>query len=88
MTDPRYGHTATLLRNGLVLVSGGRTTGAAILATAELYDPNSGAFSPAGSMTTGRYGHTATPLLDGRVVIVGGQDSSGRFVGSAELYLP
>ena len=38
MTSKRGNHTATLLSNGMVLVSGGQS-GTSILASAELYDP-------------------------------------------------
>jgi len=38
MTTARYAHTATLLLNGKVLVSGG-TNSAGNVSTAELYDP-------------------------------------------------
>lgn len=82
MTTPRSGHTATLLANGKVLIIGGVSSqlfayGSLIpsttpLATAELYDPAAGVFSPAGIMTKGRLGHTATMLSNGKVLITGG----------------
>jgi hypothetical protein len=72
-----FGHTATVLSDGRVLIAGSSGD-----AAAELYDPNTGTFSPTGSMTTGRSYHTATPLSDGRVLIAGGL---GGLV-SAELY--
>jgi hypothetical protein len=45
MTDVRTSLTTTLLPDGRVLAAGGYD-GKADLATAELYDPKSGTFSP------------------------------------------
>ena len=39
LNPPRYSHTATLLRNGRVLVSGGESNGQGVLSSAELYKP-------------------------------------------------
>jgi N-acetylneuraminic acid mutarotase len=59
------------------------------LASAELYDPSSGSWSPIASLVEGQYGaeSSATLLLDGRVLVVGGA-SSTKVVASAELYDP
>jgi hypothetical protein len=75
------GHTATLLADGRVLVTGG--TGA----LAELYDPATGRFSFTGLMSTERDNGTATRLKDGRVLLAGGDDLSG-LLATAEIYDP
>src|SRR5262245_27101566 len=64
MTTTRIRHTATLLLNGEVLITGGSNDRPA---SAELYDPMSGTFTQTGDMITPRFGHTATLLPDGRV---------------------
>jgi Kelch motif len=84
MSIGRFGHTATLLASGKVLVAGGTSscndsgcdhTGALDLhindtATAELYDPRTGHWSPTGSMHAARSSHTAIRLADGRVLVL------------------
>jgi hypothetical protein len=88
-------HTATLLGSGKVLIAGGCdawTSLAHAVQSAELYDPNTGTFSPAGNITVARYEHTATLLGNGMVLIAGGHDRdvepTGGEVSSAELYDP
>jgi uncharacterized repeat protein (TIGR01451 family) len=98
MSIDRCGPTATLLPDGRVVVSGGSTTlltgdpGArgGPEATAEIYDPALGTWSPTGSMTTGRSGHTATLLPDGRLLVSGGSAAAASLVisASAEIYDP
>jgi hypothetical protein len=56
-------------------------------ATAELYDPAAGTFTPTGSMGTARRSHTTTLLPNGTVLIAGGV-GSGSALTSAEIYNP
>jgi hypothetical protein len=68
-------HTATLLPDGRVLVVGGDGGDAGAVASAEVWDPATALFSPAGSLAEARFAHTATLLSDGRVLVVGGAGS-------------
>jgi hypothetical protein len=77
LAEPRAGHTATLLGDGTVLVTGGLDSSGQPLATAEILDPASATTSPVGPMTMGRGGHTASLLADGRVLLAGGQSMAG-----------
>lgn len=94
MATPRYSHTATLLENGDILVAGGSSSAitGAPLASAELYNPATGAFSPAGNMSTAHANHSATLLMDGKVLIAGGSsqisDAKDSVTAVAELYDP
>ncbi|MHC4779925.1 MAG: Kelch repeat-containing protein, partial [Planctomycetota bacterium] len=79
MRSNRFFHTATLLRDGRVLITGGfdYLTPQGIpdaTSTAEIYDPSTGTFRfTAGGMIEARAGHQATLLADGRVLISGGR---------------
>ena len=81
MARARWGHTATLLLDGTVLVAGGYLSGGVLRATAELYDAKTGRWTATGSMNRGRGGQTATLLPDGRVLVVGGGAESTELEG-------
>ena len=82
MAEARAEHTATLLPDGRVLVTGGRAPvrldleAAEVIRgfrrSAEIYDPTSDRWSPTASMFEERVGHTATLRPDGRVFVIGG----------------
>jgi N-acetylneuraminic acid mutarotase len=86
----RAKHTATLLRNGTVLIAGGLEFTNMALASAEVYNPATDKWSAAGSMATARLDHTATLLPSGKVLVTGGWDAPGpaNSLASAELYDP
>ncbi len=88
MHFPRVAHTATLLRDGRVLIVGGR--GDQLSAVAEMFDPQTKRFTETGRLATPRYKHTAGLIPDGRVLVAGGSDErdwSGN-LSSAEIYDP
>ncbi len=90
LNSGRIGHTATLLPNGKVLVTGDQCfRGCDLNRSAELYDPATGTWSYTGNLSIARSGHTATLLQNGKVLVAGG--SVGLFsayTNSAELYDP
>lgn len=87
MTDARYLHTATLLKNGQVLVAGGfDETSDAPLASAELYDPISKTWTTTATMNEPHGWPSATLLKNDQVLIAGGFGTNGIILRSAELY--
>lgn len=90
MITGRENQTATLLRNGTVLVVGGMDGHGAPLATAEVYKPETNRWTAAGAMATTRVDHSATLMTDGRVLVSGGIKGSipSETLASAEIYDP
>ena len=94
MHEPRLQFTATLLRDGRVLVVGGCGTAICTiaLAGAELYNPHTGTWTATGPMHDPRdyqTGQTATLLHNGQVLVAGiAPDSAGNFLASAEVFHP
>ncbi len=77
MNVPRAVQTETALQDGQVLVAGGCTVPGCDLGspgsdTAEIFDPKSGRFRPAGKMHGSRDDHVAVLLRDGSVLLAGG----------------
>ncbi|MEV6849093.1 DUF6603 domain-containing protein [Actinoplanes sp. NPDC051411] len=79
LATARKGHQATPLGAGRVLVTGGDAVTASdgtydphSLATAELFDPHDGTWSPAAPMPGGRTGHRGLLTGSGLVLVLGG----------------
>src|SRR6059058_5718158 len=78
MGAARAGHTATLLKDGTVLIAGGDVAG-----TAEIFDPTTETFSSTLlTMAAPRIGHTATLFSNDSVLLAGGNTDS------MELFTP
>jgi hypothetical protein len=86
LATQRFGHSATLLANGKVLIAGGMNhlATATYLSSAELFDPAKGTFSSVGSLVGMRTSHRAVGLPSGKVLLVGGSQNPN----SAEVFDP
>ena len=78
--------TVVVLEDGRVLIAGG-SDGTAPLDSAELYDPGSATFVPAGAMATAGLMRQAVLLSDGAALFAGGSGFA-EALASAELYDP
>jgi hypothetical protein len=94
MHTPRGAFNALALPDGRVLVTGGISGGelpdATVEASAELYDPATGRFTPTAPMSVPRFKHGMALLKDGRVLVVGGQTGGafGPKLVSTEFFDP
>jgi hypothetical protein len=89
MSEARESFASAVLEDGRVLVAGGasRATGV-MLASAELYDPDTNTWSVTGSMSVDRGALTLTALSGDSsraAIAIGGRDSEGE-LSSSELY--
>jgi hypothetical protein len=67
MHNPRAAHTATLLKDGTVLICGGFVGSSSNgLSSAEIYNPSSKSFTQIDHLTTPRFDHSATLLPNGK----------------------
>ena len=82
MLTARAQHTATLLRDGRVLVLGG--SNGTTLSAAEIYDPTTDTWTKARPLATPRREHAAALLPDGRVLVTGGTNHSP--IDEPEIY--
>jgi len=80
LSHARASHSATLLRDGTVLVAGGLYAGAETLTSAEVYDPASGRWTDTARSPLFVTENSMVSLRDGRVLVVQGS--------KAELYDP
>jgi len=84
-SSDRAMHAATALADGRVLLSGGWSSWYPpdgfgefhTLASAEVFDPAIGGWSPVNELSLKRYAHTQTLLVDGSVLAIGGTASQG-----------
>ncbi|WP_434391364.1 Ig-like domain-containing protein [Melittangium boletus] len=85
---PRRRHLALRLDDGRVLVAGGYNPALSYnpLASAELYDPATGTWSPTGAMTRERTNFAGVVLASGNVAVFGGTSTSSATLASIEQF--
>ena len=92
MSQPRIQMNATILPNGKVLAVGGsRNDEDAVTASlnADLYDPVTNTFSPAGANLFPRLYHSNSLLLpDATVLLIGGNPQRGNYERRFEIIRP
>ncbi len=88
MKTRRSSHSATLLKDGKVLVAGGGISPNP-LASCEIYDPVQNKWINAAPMNIARENHNAVLLPDGKVLVIAGYGKDNIFpTRSVELYDP
>jgi N-acetylneuraminic acid mutarotase len=89
MSVARYADAAALLPDGRLLAAGGWSFTANTdlsLASAEIYDPASNAWTATGSLNDARGSLVMAALPDGRLLAVAGVDPAYRVLASTEIY--
>ena len=81
----RHHHSATLLLDGRVLVAAGNRGSSGL---AEIFDPDSGSWSAAGTLGDSRFKHRAVRFPDGRVLVAGGFNSGGASLRDVWIFDP
>jgi len=79
MASAHYGHSATRLADGRVVVVGGQTT------ASEVYEPATATWTTQGNTAATHTSHGAVLLADGRLLVVGGTQFA---LPTAELFDP
>lgn len=94
MAFARAHHTQTVLKDGKVLVCGGRNSATGHLASCEVWNPEDNTWKRVGDMAWARADHAAVLLPDGRVLVAGGngynasQGGAVAELASAEVFDP
>ncbi len=77
MTRSRAYHTATVLADGRVIVSGGASDGGILLASTEIYDPTTDSWTGGPDLPEAVAAHQAVKLASGDVLFLGGYHRVG-----------
>lgn len=86
LNTDRHNHAVTLLPDGNILVTGGRTGTNTATDAVEMYNMATNAWVDwVGGLAAARSSHTATLMSDGRVLIAGGFNNAGTPLNTLEI---
>ncbi len=90
MTTPRSAHSANLLDDGTVLITGGSNGAGTSAPTtlAEIFDPATNTFTAVGPMNFPHLAQTGAKMRDGRVMLAASYYGSGGITDDSEIYDP
>ena len=89
LSEARASHTATLLKDGRVLIAGGMERNGVFFDNADIFDPQTNSIKQIkAKMSIKRVSQTATLLPDGRVLMAGGWSNRDVPEMSAEIFDP
>jgi hypothetical protein len=72
---------------GAILVIGGLDQNGNPLASAELFNPATGAWTTlAGALNVARYNHTVVMTANGAILVLGGQGAGAAYLASVEIF--
>ena len=81
---PRSLHSAAVMGDGSVIVTGGQFQG--VLADAQIFNPSTGHWGTAAQMNTPRYGHAMAVLSPTTVAVFGGMGTAHEPISDVEIY--
>jgi len=87
MVVPRYYHSASLMKDGRVLVAGGFDTDSVLTTVSETYDRATNSWEATGNINQGRWFPQEVTLRDGRTLLIGGKIGND-VQSTVEIYDP
>ena len=86
MIERRQSHTADVLSNGEVILTGGYNDDWKVTSSIEIFSPLTNSFSKIGDLLQERSGHLSAVISDEEILFVGGIGNNWNYLRSAEIF--